>query len=180
MRSVLRSSNFSTNTGLPPWYVRKIGWPARIMASAKSSYISLIQYALWDCMESQCNVCGSKFGTKKCYFCQRSICSSCIVPTDVTGNYTTTKCITCDQRKINKISVLSVLNRNKFILGVLGGFWIYTVFPLPFLQMFGIKIDPTSFQPIFIATAVMTIPFVFMLFAWQKRSPNSSASTQVE
>jgi len=78
------------------------------------------------------------------------------------------------------ISILSVLKRNKFILGVLGGFWIYTVFPLPFLQMFGIKIDSTSFQPIFIATAVMTIPFVFMLFVWQKRSPNSGESTQVE
>ena len=68
MRSVLRSSNFSTNTGLPPWYVRKIGWPARIIASAKSSNISLIQYALRDCMESKCSVCGSKFATKQCYF----------------------------------------------------------------------------------------------------------------
>jgi len=107
----------------------------------------------------------------QCYFCQRKICTSCIVPGDVAGNYSTTKCNTCDRRKINKISILSVLRRNKFILGVLGGFWIYTVFPLPFLQMFGIKIDPTSFQHIFITPAVMTIPFIFMLFAWQKRSP---------
>jgi len=95
-----------------------------------------------------------------------------IVPEDVTGNYSTTKC-----RKINKISILSILKQNKFILGLLAGFWIYTVFPLPFLQLFGIKIDPTSFQPIFIATAVMTIPFLFMLVAWQKRSPNTSQST---
>ena len=131
-------------------------------------------------MESQCHICGSKFPTRQCYFCQHNICTSCIVPEDVTGNYSTTKCITCDRRKINKISILSVLKRNKFILGLLAGFWIYTVFPLPFLQLFGIKIDPTSFQPIFIATAVMTIPFIFMLFAWQKRSPNSSESTQVE
>ena len=131
-------------------------------------------------MESQCYICGSKFPSKKCYFCEHKICSSCILPADVTGNYTTTKCITCDRRRVKKISILSVLKRNVFILGVLGGFWIYTVFPLPFLQMFGIKIDPTSFQPIFIATAVMSIPFLFMLFAWQKRSPNSSESTQVE
>ena len=139
-----------------------------------NSLIRSRQHVLWELMESQCYICGSKFATKQCYFCQHKICSSCIVPADVTGNYRTTKCITCDRRKINKISVLSVLKRNKFILGILGGFWIYTVFPLPFLQMFGIKIDPTSFQPIFIATAVMTIPFLFMLFAWQKRSPNSS------
>jgi hypothetical protein len=89
----------------------------------------------------------------------------------------TTKCISCDRRKINKISILSVLKRNKFILGILGGFWIYTVFPLPFLQMFGIKIDPTSLPPIFITTAVMTIPFLFMLIAWQKRSPTINQTT---
>jgi hypothetical protein len=100
----------------------------------------------------------------------------CIVPEDATGNYSTIKCITCGRRKINKISLLSVLKRNKIILGIIAGFWIYTVFPLPFLQLFGIKIDPTSFQPIFITTAVMTIPFFFMFFAWQKRSPNSSQS----
>jgi hypothetical protein len=98
----------------------------------------------------------------------------------VTGNQTTIKCIRCDQRKVNKISVLSVIKRNKLILGLLAAFWIYTVFPLPFLQAFGVKTNPTSFQPIVITTAVMTIPFVFMLFAWQKRSPttNQSAATQ--
>lgn len=126
-------------------------------------------------MESDCIICGSKFPTKECYFCQQKICTSCIVPADVTGNYSTTKCIACDRRKINKISVLSVLKRNKLILGLVGAFWIYTVFPLPFLQLLGIKIDPISFQPIFITTAVMTIPFVFMLFAWQKRSPAASS-----
>ncbi len=119
-------------------------------------------------MESQCAICGSKFASRQCYFCQSKICTSCIVPEDVTGNYTTTKCITCDRRKINKISFVSVLNRNKFILGVLAGFWIYTVFPLPFLQLFGIKIDPTSFQPILITTAVMTIPFLFMFLLGRK------------
>ncbi len=132
-------------------------------------------------MESDCFICGSKFPTKECYFCQRKICTSCVVPADVTGSYSTTKCIACDRRKINKISVLSVLKRNKLVLGLLGAFWIYTVFPLPFLQLFGIKIDPISFQPIFITTAVMTIPFVFMLFAWQKRSPaTSSEPTEIE
>ena len=87
-------------------------------------------------MESQCHICGSKFPTRQCYFCQHNICTSCIVPEDVTGNYSTTKCITCDRRKINKISILSVLKWNKFILGLLAGFWIYTVFPLPFFATF--------------------------------------------
>jgi hypothetical protein len=128
-------------------------------------------------MESQCAIWRSKFATKQCYFCLSKIFTSRIVPEDVTGNFSTTKCITCDRRKINKISIVSVLKRNKFILGILVGFWIYTVFPLPFLQLFGIRVDPTSFQPILITTAVMTIPFLFMFFAWQKRSPKTSQST---
>jgi hypothetical protein len=130
--------------------------------------------------ESRCVICGSRFSSRLCYFCQRKICTSCIVPGDVTGDYSTTKCITCEQRKTNKISIPSVLRRNKLILGLLAGFWIYTVFPLPFLQFFGIKIDATSFQPVFIATALMTIPFLFMFFAWQKRSPSRSQSANRE
>jgi len=35
------------------------------------------------------------------------VCASFIVAEDVTGNYSTTKCITCDRRKINKISKVS-------------------------------------------------------------------------
>ena len=97
-----------------------------------------------------------------------------MVPGDVIGDHITIKCIRCHRRKVNKISVLSVMNRNKFILGLVAAFWIYAVFPLPFLQLSGIKINPTAFQPILITTAVMTIPFVFMFFAWQKRSPKTN------
>jgi hypothetical protein len=68
-------------------------------------------------MKSQCPICGSKFASRQCYFCQRKVCSSCVVPEDVTGSQSTTKCISCDRKKINKISILSVLKRNKFIFG---------------------------------------------------------------
>lgn len=131
----------------------------------------------WGCniiivdQESHCAICGSNFPSKQCYFCQTKICTSCIVPSDVTGNQTTIKCIRCDQRKVNKISVLSVIKRNKLILGLLAAFWIYTVFPLPFLQAFGIKTNPTSFQPIIIATAVMTMSSCYLLGRKGRQQP---------
>ena len=125
-------------------------------------------------MTAQCDICGARFATRKCYFCEGKICTSCIVPADVTGNYTTTKCINCDRQRISKISMLSVLRRNKTIIGILVGFWIFTVYPIPFLQMTGYKIDASAFQPILITTGVMTIPFVFMFIAWRKRAPRDS------
>lgn len=100
------------------------------------------------------------------------------MPADVTGSYSTTKCLTCDRKKINKISIISVARRNKVIIAILAGFWLFTVYPLPFLQMMGYKIDATAFQPVLFATAAMTIPFVFMFIAWQKRSPKSDEPTQ--
>jgi uncharacterized membrane protein len=127
-------------------------------------------------MPTQCTICGSRFASKHCYFCESNICSSCIAPADVTGNNTTIKCIECDKRRINKISLFSVIRRNKIIIGILLGFWIFTVYPIPFLQMLGYRIDPSVFQPVLIATVAMTIPFVFMFVAWQKRAPKSGGS----
>jgi len=39
------------------------------------------------------------------------------------------------------------------------------------MQLAGLDVDPTAFQPVLIATALMAIPFVFMFIAWQKRTP---------
>jgi hypothetical protein len=119
-------------------------------------------------MVNNCAICDSKFANKECYFCQSKICSSCVAPSDITGSYTT-KCINCDRNKINKISLLSVIRRNKIIIAILLGFWIFTVYPIPFLQMLGYNIPATAFQPVLITTAIMVIPFVFMFIAWQRR-----------
>jgi len=43
------------------------------------------------------------------------------------------------------------------------------LYPFPYFIAAGIPIDMSQLQPIFIATTVMTIPFIFMLFAWKKR-----------
>ncbi len=66
------------------------------------------------------------------------------------------------------------MKRNYYLIGILVAFWLFTVFPLPFLHLAGIEVDPSAFQPVLIATAVMTIPFIFMFMAWQKRAPRGS------
>ena len=122
--------------------------------------------------QKRCAICGSRFAERKCYFCDSKVCTSCIVPTDVSGY--TTKCIICDRKKINRLGLMTLLKRNYYIMAILIAFWLFTVFPLPFLQLAGIDINPSAFQPVLIATAVMTIPFIFMFLAWQKRAPRGS------
>lgn len=123
---------------------------------------------------ADCSVCGSRFASKRCYFCQKHACTSCIVPPDVSGSRTTVKCMTCERKKVTKISIAAVVRRNKMVFGVLGGYWLFAIFPVPFLDLGGYPEEVFLFsilQPVLIATALMTIPFVFMMIAWQKRSP---------
>lgn len=123
---------------------------------------------------ADCAICGSRFASRRCYFCQKHTCTSCIVPADVSGSRTTVKCLTCERKKVNKISIAAVLRRNKMVFGILGGYWLFAIFPLPFLNLSGYSEDVLAsiLQPVLIATAIMTIPFVFMVIAWQKRSPD--------
>jgi len=122
----------------------------------------------------ECSICGSRFAEKKCYYCERRICTSCIVPSELAGQ-STTKCLTCDRKRINKVGTLKLLKRNGYIIGILAGFWIFTIFPIPFLHLAGVNVDSTAFQPVLIATALMVIPFVFMFIAWQRRAPRGSS-----
>lgn len=119
--------------------------------------------------QKRCTICGSWFAEKKCYFCESRVCTSCIVPADLSGS--TTKCISCDRKKVNRLSFWALLKRNYYLIAIIVAFWLFTVFPIPFMQLAGINIDPSAFQPVLIATAVMTIPFVFMFLAWQRKAP---------
>ncbi|HYY40523.1 MAG TPA: hypothetical protein VE692_04680 [Nitrososphaera sp.] len=86
----------------------------------------------------------------------------------------TTKCISCDRKKIDRLGFKTLLRRNYYLMAIIIAFWLFTVFPLPFLQLAGIGVDPSAFQPVLIATAIMTIPFIFLFLAWQKRAPRGS------
>lgn len=122
--------------------------------------------------QQRCMICGSRFAQRKCYFCESKVCTSCIIPADVSGS--TTKCISCDRKKVYKLSLLTLMKRNYYLIAIIVAFWLFTVFPIPFMQLAGLNINPTAFQPVLIATAVMTIPFVFMFLAWQRRAPRGS------
>jgi hypothetical protein len=86
----------------------------------------------------------------------------------------TTKCISCDRKKIDRLGFTTLLKRNYYLIAIIVTFWLFTVFPLPFLHLAGINVNPSAFQPVLIATAVMSIPFIFMFLAWQKRAPRGS------
>jgi hypothetical protein len=72
---------------------------------------------------------------------------------------------------VDRLGILQVLRRNLYIIGILVGFWLFAIFPLPFLEMAGLKVDPTAYQPVLMVTGALAIPFIFMFVAWQKRSP---------
>jgi hypothetical protein len=95
------------------------------------------------------------------------------VPAEVSGS--TTKCLTCDRRKVNRLSFAKLVRRNYYLFAIIIAFWLFTVFPIPFMQMAGLHIDPSAFQPVLIATGAMTIPFVFMFLAWQRKAPRGSS-----
>lgn len=119
----------------------------------------------------RCAICGSRFAEKQCYFCENKVCTSCVVPADV-SSYSTTKCLECERKHVARLSILKVLRRNFYIIGILVGFWLFAIFPLPFLEMAGLKVDPTAYQPVLMVTGALAIPFIFMFIAWQKRSPD--------
>lgn len=121
--------------------------------------------------QERCKICGSRFAEKRCYYCESKVCTSCIVPAELSGGYSTIKCIDCERKKVNKLGLFTVLRRNVFVIAILVAFWLFTIFPIPFMQLAGLDVDPTAFQPVLIATALMAIPFVFMFIAWQKRTP---------
>jgi len=87
----------------------------------------------------------------------------------------TTKCLVCDRKKINRLSFAQLMKRNYYLVAIIVAFWLFTVFPIPFLQLAGIDVDPRAFQPVLIATGAMTIPFVFLFIAWQRKAPRGSS-----
>lgn len=96
-----------------------------------------------------------------------------MVPVEVSGS--TTKCLTCDRNKVNRLSLVQMLKRNYYLFAIIVAFWLFTVFPIPFLHLAGIEVDPSAFQPVLIATGAMTIPFVFLFLAWQRKAPRGSS-----
>lgn len=110
----------------------------------------------------RCHICGSQFGNISCVYCDRNTCSSCLIESE-------RKCKKC---AISKKQPKSFLRRNTpFILGLIAmWFFVSGIYPFPYFYAAGIPVDAGIMQPILIATAIMMIPFVFIMFAWRKRT----------
>jgi hypothetical protein len=67
----------------------------------------------------------------------------------------------------------SFLKRNaKFILLFVAlWFFVSGLYPFPYMIAIGESVDYRIVQPVLIATGIMIIPFVFLMFAWNKRQP---------
>ncbi|HEY7756737.1 MAG TPA: hypothetical protein VIA08_00735 [Nitrososphaeraceae archaeon] len=111
---------------------------------------------------TNCEICGSRFGSRSCVICSRIVCSSCI-------NRQGTRCSRCSTRKVEKVSFFK---RNLPYIALIVAMWFFVsgLYPFPYFMAIGTPVDMGIMQPVLIATTVMTIPFIFMLFAWKKRS----------
>ena len=47
-------------------------------------------------------------------------------------------------------------------------FFVSGLYPFPYFYAVGIPVDNVIMQPVLIATAILLIPFIFMMFAWRK------------
>jgi hypothetical protein len=48
-------------------------------------------------------------------------------------------------------------------------FFVSGLYPFPYFYAVGIPVDSVIMQPVLIATAILLIPFIFMMFAWRKQ-----------
>ena len=108
-----------------------------------------------------CEFCGSVFGDRICYFCDKTCCTSCMTDDR-------TRCKECYIKK-RKLNWKKVLKRNKLLLGFIGLLWFYAVFPGPFFP----GLDPTFYTATLIAAVLFMIPIGCMLFFWSLNPPVS-------
>jgi len=112
-------------------------------------------------MLQNCEFCGSNFGDKICYFCEKNSCSTCMVDDR-------SRCKVCFIQK-KKLNWKKLIKRNKILLGFIAFLWLYAVFPGPFFP----GIDPTYYYVTLIAAILFMIPTGLMLFFWSLNPPRS-------
>ena len=107
----------------------------------------------------QCEFCGSSFVERKCYFCEKKCCTSCMI-----DDYS--RCKQCSIQK-RRLSASQILKKNKILLGFIGFLWFYTVYPGPFSPGF----DPMIYWISLTAAVLIMIPICLMLFFWSLNPP---------
>ena len=109
----------------------------------------------------KCDYCGSSFGDRICYFCEKTCCTSCMVDDR-------TRCKDCYIQK-RHLGWKKLIKKNKVILIFVAFLWLYAVFPGPFIP----GLDPTFYTISIVAALLIMIPIGFTLFFWSLNPPTS-------
>ena len=109
----------------------------------------------------RCDFCGSAFGDRICYFCEKNCCTNCM-----TDDRTRCKeCYICKRR----LGCKRLLKKNKAVLVFVGFLWFYAVYPGPFLP----GLDPGFYTITLIAAILIIIPVGLAMFFWSLNRPTS-------
>ena len=101
----------------------------------------------------KCDFCGSLFGDRICYFCDKTCCTNCMTDDR-------TRCKECYIKK-RRLGWKKLLKRNKVVLIFVGLLWLYAVFPGPFFPE--IAIDVQGVQHCFTSNgAIIFARFLFL------------------
>jgi len=109
----------------------------------------------------KCEFCGSVFGDRICYFCDKGCCTNCMTDDR-------TRCKECYIHK-RRLGVKQILKKNKLVLIFVGFLWFYAVYPGPFLP----GLDPTFYSITLVAALLIMIPIILALFFWSLNPPAS-------
>jgi hypothetical protein len=63
------------------------------------------------------------------------------------------------------------------MIAFLVGIWLIILFPIPFLPLWGLPIDPTSIRTLLIITSIITIPFTLLAIFMNE---GNSVETQLD
>ena len=111
----------------------------------------------------KCDYCGSSFGDRVCYFCEKNCCTSCMTDDR-------TRCKECYIKK-RRLGWKKLVKKNKVVLIFVAFLWLYAVFPGPFLP----GLDPTFYAISLVAALLIMIPVGLALFFWSLNPPTSDA-----
>lgn len=110
---------------------------------------------------NKCEFCGSLFGERICYFCDKNCCTSCMTDDR-------TRCKECYIKK-RRLGIKKLLKKNKIVMIFVGFLWIYAVYPGPFIP----GLDPTFYIITLITALLIMIPICLALFFWSLNPPKS-------
>jgi len=109
----------------------------------------------------KCDYCGSSFGDRICYFCDKDCCTSCMTDDK-------TRCKQCYISK-KRLGWKKLVKKNRVVLIFVAFLWLYAVFPGPFIP----GLNPMFYTISIVAAILIMVPIGLALFFWSLNPPKS-------